>query len=104
MFADPLGPPACRLRGWGRQGRGTCVDLVGVRAHGRYGIAAVELGEEPLGITLIGHPDEGHLLDLFPASTARRPLPTSAIAGALAIPDIEEDPGDEGDGGMEQAS
>jgi hypothetical protein len=52
MFADPLGPPACRLRGWGRQGRGTLVDLVGVRAHGRCGIAAVELGEESLGVAL----------------------------------------------------
>jgi hypothetical protein len=46
MLADPLGPPACRLRGRGLQGRGTRVDLVGVRAHGRRGIAAVELGEE----------------------------------------------------------
>lgn len=70
MFADPLGPSACRLHGWGRQGRGTRVDLVGVRTHGRRDIAAAEPGEESPGIAVIGHMDEGLLLDLFPVLLA----------------------------------
>src|ERR1700685_1367240 len=52
------------------RGGGTGVALVGVRAHGRCGIAAVELGKESLGIALIGHTDEGLLLDLLPAFLA----------------------------------
>ena len=36
----------------------------------RCGSAAVELGEEPLGIALIGHQDEGLFLDPIPAFLA----------------------------------
>jgi hypothetical protein len=70
MLTNPLGPPGCRLRGRGLQGRGTRVDLVGVRAHGRYGIAAAELSQKALGIALIAHTDEGLLLDRLPAFLA----------------------------------
>src|SRR5450756_2137533 len=70
MLADPLGPLACRLRVLVLQLCGVCVDLVGVRAHGGRGIAAVELSEESLGVALVGHVDEGLLLDLFPTVLA----------------------------------
>jgi hypothetical protein len=54
--------PRTRLRGRDLQGRGTRVDLVGVRAHGRCGVAAAELSQEALGIALIAHTAEGLLL------------------------------------------
>jgi hypothetical protein len=54
MLADPLGPPACRLRVRGLSFCGACVDLVGVHAHGRRGIATIEFGEETLGVAFVG--------------------------------------------------
>lgn len=97
MLADPLGPLACGLRGGGLHLCGACVNLVGVRAHGGYGIAAIELSEKALGVALVGHVDEGLLLDLFPAFlTDLRPafffLPGP---GGLGLADLEHP--DEGD-------
>jgi hypothetical protein len=62
MLADPLGLLACRLRIRVLQLCSVCVDLVGVRANGGRGIAAVELSEEAHGVALVGHVDESLLL------------------------------------------
>ena len=57
MLVRPVGAPATHVRrGRDLQGLSPRVDL---GAHGRRGIAAVQLGEESLGMALIGHTDEG---------------------------------------------